>query len=102
MKLTEIRINPQVAHDGKLLAFVTMTFDAVFAVRNVKIIDRNGKPMLCMPSRFMPDGTFKDICHPVSQEFRAYLEREILGAYEKQIAPDREVADDARAIEVRP
>ena len=35
-----------------------------------------------MPSRKNPDGTYRDIAHPINSEFRAELESAVLGAYE--------------------
>jgi DNA-binding cell septation regulator SpoVG len=43
-----------------------------------------------MPSRKKNDGTFKDIAHPITNEFRHELETVVLGAYEvklKEIPP---------------
>jgi stage V sporulation protein G len=37
-----------------------------------------------MPSRKLPDGTHKDIAHPITQEFRKMLEDRILEEYEKE------------------
>ncbi|HOW26972.1 MAG TPA: SpoVG family protein [Elusimicrobiota bacterium] len=82
MEITEIRVT--LRNDGKLKAFVTVTFDKVFAVRNMKIIDGDKGLMLCMPSRKLPDGTFKDVAHPVTADFRSYLEKKIFSAYEQE------------------
>jgi len=39
-----------------------------------------------MPSRRLPDGTFKDIAHPINQETREMLEKFILENYNKVAA----------------
>ncbi|MBO5744733.1 MAG: septation protein SpoVG family protein, partial [Clostridia bacterium] len=39
-----------------------------------------------MPSRKNPDGTFRDIVHPINSDFRTLLEETILDAYEKALA----------------
>ena len=39
-----------------------------------------------MPSRKLPDGTHKDMVHPIKQEFRQYLEENILKAYADELA----------------
>jgi len=38
-----------------------------------------------MPSRKRDDGTFKDICHPITSEFRHELEELVLGEFKKII-----------------
>lgn len=83
MEITEIRVT--LRNEEKLKAFVTVTFDKCFAVRNMKIVDGEKGPMLCMPSRKLPDGTFKDVAHPINADFRAYLEKKIFVAYEEEI-----------------
>ena len=39
-----------------------------------------------MPSRKNPDGTFRDIVHPINAAFRAELEEAVLDAYHVQKA----------------
>ena len=83
MEISEIRVT--LRQEDKLKAFVTVTFDKCFAVRNMKIVDGEKGVMLCMPSRKLPDGTFKDVAHPIHVEFRAYLEKHIFAAYEEEV-----------------
>jgi len=83
MEITEIRIT--LRKEEKLKAFVTVTFDKSFAVRNMKIIHGEKGLMLCMPSRKLPDGSFKDVAHPINAEFRSYLEKEIFAKYEEEL-----------------
>ena len=44
--------------------------------------------MVCMPSRKKNDGTFKDIAHPITNEFRGELEKIVLAAYDKKLAEE--------------
>jgi len=82
VEITEIRVT--LRNEEKLKAFVTVTFDKCFAVRNMKIVEGEKGPMLCMPSRKLPDGTFKDVAHPINAEFRSYLEGKIFAAYQEE------------------
>jgi stage V sporulation protein G len=80
MTVTEIRITPQ--DDPRLRAFVSLVFDGVFAVRGIKIIaGKTGRLFLAMPSRKKADGTYQDIVHPVTPEFRNELEAVVLAEY---------------------
>jgi stage V sporulation protein G len=81
MDITEININ--LRDEDKLKAFVNITFDDVFVVRGLKIIEGGQGLFVCMPSRKLPDGTYKDIAHPIDNEFRSKIEQRILGVYEK-------------------
>jgi stage V sporulation protein G len=82
MEITEIRVH--LRSEDKLKAFVTVTFDSCFVVRNMKVIEGNKGLILCMPSRKLPNGSYKDIAHPISMEFRKFLEDKIMAAYEEE------------------
>ena len=83
MEITEVRVH--LRNEDKLKAFVTVTFDRVFVVRNMKVIEGDKSLILCMPSRKMPDGTFKDVAHPISAEFRSLLEKKVFACYEDEV-----------------
>ena len=83
METTEIRIH--LRDEDRLKAFVTVTFDNCFVVRNMKIVQGTSGLILCMPSRKLPDGTYKDIAHPITSEFRKILEDKIMAAYQEEI-----------------
>ena len=82
MEITEIRVH--LRNEDKLKAFATVTFDACFVVRNMKIIEGAKGMLLCMPSRKMPDGTYKDVAHPITIEFRKQLEDRVLACYQDE------------------
>ena len=83
MEITEIRVH--LRKEDKLKAFATVTFDNVFVVRNMKVIESDKGLILCMPSRKMPDGSFKDVAHPITVEFRSLLESRVLACYEREV-----------------
>ena len=82
MEITEIRVH--LRNEEKLKAFVTITIDRCFVVRNMKIIQGNKGLILCMPSRKLADGSYKDIAHPITMEFRKFLEDKVMAAYEAE------------------
>jgi len=121
MEITEIRVFLKEGQDKKLKAYTTVTFDQVFVVRNIKVIQGSNGLFIAMPSRRMknacPKCGFKnetgsqycggcaaklpqaheddargaksehrDIAHPVTQEFRNYLQGKVLEAYEAEVA----------------
>lgn len=83
MTITEIRVH--LRSEDKLKAFATVTFDNCFVVRNMKIVAGARSLILCMPSRKLPDGTYKDIAHPINAEFRKVLEDKVLACYEDEV-----------------
>lgn len=79
MEITDIKILPR--HEEKLKAYVTITFDDAFVVRNLKIIEGSNGLFVAMPSRKRKDGTFMDIAHPLNNDMRKDLEEQILAEY---------------------
>lgn len=96
MEITEIRVH--LRNEDKLKAFVTVTFDNCFVVRNMKIIESNKGLILCMPSRKMPDGAYRDIAHPVNADFRAMLEERVLASYHEEAAKGGAGDDDRSRV----
>ena len=84
MKITEVRIFPK--GEEKLKAYAAITFDDVFVIHNLRIVKGDKGLMVCMPSRKKTDGTFKDIAHPITNEFRQELEVTVLRAYEQKLS----------------
>lgn len=80
MQITELRIR-KVEDEGKLRAYVTVTFDSCFVVHNVKIIEGQNGLFIAMPSRKTSDGEYKDVAHPISPEFRNELQKRIIDEY---------------------
>ena len=80
MEITELRIR-KVNAEGKLKAYVTITFDDCFVVHNVKIIEGKTGLFIAMPSRKTAGGEYKDVAHPISPDFRNALQAKILGEY---------------------
>lgn len=83
MQITEIKVH--LTHEERLKAFVSVTFDHCFAVRNMKVVEGKTGLILCMPSRKTADDEYKDLVHPITQEFRHYLETNILQAYQAEL-----------------
>ena len=80
MQITELRIR-KVEDEGKLRAYVTVTFDNCFVVHNVKIIEGKSGLFIAMPSRKTANGEYKDVAHPISPEFRTELQDKILSEF---------------------
>jgi stage V sporulation protein G len=81
MEITDIRVR-KVSGEGKLKAYVTITFDNCFVVHNVKIIEGKTGVFIAMPSRKTRAGDYKDVAHPITPEFRADMQNKILDKYD--------------------
>lgn len=83
MEITEVRVH--LRNEEKLKAYATITFDKCFVVRDLKIIQGNNGMFVAMPSRKRPDGTYKDIAHPLDNDTRKMIESKILEAYKVEL-----------------
>jgi len=83
MEVTEVRVFP--VNEEKLRAYVTITFDNCFVIRDLKIIRGASGLFVSMPSRKRKDGTYKDIAHPINNETRRMIEEKIIAEYQKVV-----------------
>jgi stage V sporulation protein G len=83
MDVTEVRVFP--VDEEKLKAYVTITIDNCFVVRDLKVIKGNNGFFVAMPSKKRKDGTFRDTAHPLNNETREMIESKVLAEYEKEI-----------------
>ena len=87
MEITEITVT--LRNEEKLKAFVNITFDNQFVVRGLKVIKGSDGFFISMPSRKMPDGTFRDIAHPINKGFRDFVEKVIIEEYNKTLEREK-------------
>ena len=100
MDISNITIR-KITTEGKMKAIVSVAFDHVFVVHDIKVIEGNNGFFIAMPSRKTQDGEFKDIVHPINSEFREFLSKAVLQKYretleelelaQQQLQPDTEI-----------
>lgn len=89
MQITDIRVR-KLTKEGKMKAVVSVTFDDVFVVHDIKVIDGDKGVFIAMPSRRAGDGEYRDIAHPINSDMRDRLQSEILAKYEEAVKESRE------------
>ena len=129
MEITETRVSPVEKATGRLKGFASITFDNVFVVRGIRIIEGDEGLFIAMPNRKtehrcpacsawnvfharfcsrcgkevagVPEEgkkednakNYHDIAHPVSNEFREYIQTRVLETYNTQLKnPPAQVA----------
>ncbi len=85
MQITDIKIR-KFFEEGPMKAVVSVTFDDALAVHDIKVINARDRFFIVMPSRKNPDGTYRDIVHPINSQFRAEMENAVIDAYHVQLA----------------
>jgi stage V sporulation protein G len=99
MEITEVRVFP--VSEEKLKAYVTITLDGCFVIRDLKVIHGNTGLFIAMPAKRRKDGTFKDIAHPLNSETRERMERQILAEYDRELKKGAPRAAAAETHEAR-
>lgn len=81
MNITDVRLK-KVNTEGKMKAIASITIDDAFVVRDIRVIEGQNGLFVAMPSRKTPDGEFRDIAHPITQDARELIQTAILKEYE--------------------
>ena len=68
--------------DGNVRAYASVNLNDCFAIRNIKIVDSTKGLFIAMPSYKAGSGEYKDICFPVTKEFREQLNQAVFQAYD--------------------
>ena len=84
MQITDIKIR-KFFDEGPMKAIVSVTLDDALAVHDIKVIYARDRFFIVMPSRKNPDGTYRDIVHPINAAFRQELESAVIDAYHTQL-----------------
>lgn len=96
MQITEVKVYP--VNEERLKAYVTITIDNAFVVRDLKIILGNEGLFVAMPSKKRKDGQFRDIAHPLNQETREHIENKVFEAYKAEVESMGSSLDEVNKI----
>ena len=94
MQITDVRIR-KIFEEGPMKAIVSVTFDNELALHDVKVINARDKYFVVMPSRKNPDGTYRDIVHPINASSRNMLENTVINAYFEKL---KEIVENPDAL----
>ncbi|MBQ7125155.1 MAG: SpoVG family protein [Clostridia bacterium] len=100
MQITDIKIRKTFSGEGPMKAIVSVTFDNELALHDVKVINTKDKFFIVMPSRKNPDGSFRDIIHPINSDFRTRLEEQVINAYFAELKRIEEEGEDIASDDI--
>ena len=83
MKITEVKVFA--VNEDRLKAYVSITIDNCFVIRDLKVIQGTNGLFVAMPSKKRKDGQFRDIAHPLNQETRNMIEDAVFDAFENEL-----------------
>lgn len=88
MKISDVRVRLLKKDDAKLKAVASIIIEDCFVIHDIKIIAGTDGDFIAMPSRKTPEGTYKDIAHPINTETREEIKKLILDAYQQALTEE--------------
>ncbi|MDO9554976.1 MAG: septation regulator SpoVG [Atribacterota bacterium] len=101
MEITDVRLR-KIETEGKLRAYVSITFDDSFVVHDLRVIDGNKGMFVAMPSKRLPNGDHKDIAHPINTEIREKIQNAVLDVYNRELEEAPQVKAAPKVEEAAP
>ncbi len=100
MEITDVRLR-KIETEGKLRAYVSITFDDSFVVHDLRVIDGTKGMFVAMPSKRLPNGDHKDIAHPINTEIREKIQNAVLDVYSRELEEAPQVKVEEKAEEAK-
>lgn len=76
MRVTKVTLRP--VSMNKVCAIASIVIDDEFVVHDLRVVNGDKGLFVAMPSRKLPSGEFRDICHPINTETRQMIQDAVL------------------------
>ncbi len=76
MQITKVTLRPVAMN--KVVAIASIVIDDCFVVHDLRVVNGDKGVFVAMPSRKLPNGDFRDICHPINTEARNGIQAAVL------------------------
>lgn len=83
MKITSVSVHKVTEDKGRMKGIATVVLDDCFKIKGIRIIEKDSKLMLAMPSRKNKNNENEDVAHPLNKETRLMFEEAILTEFNK-------------------
>ena len=80
----DVKIN-SISMEGNILATASINLNQCLAIRNVRLMNGEKGMFLSMPSYRTGSGEFRDICFPITAEFRTQMTEALTSAYKEAL-----------------
>jgi stage V sporulation protein G len=82
MDITKVTLRPVAMN--KVCAIASIVIDGVLVVHDLRVVNGDKGLFVAMPSRKLPNGEFRDICHPINSEARQDIQDAVLAEFEAE------------------
>jgi len=86
LKITSVSVHKVSSENSRMKGIATVVLDDCFKIKGIRIIEKEDKLMLAMPSRKNKNNENEDVAHPLNAETRQMFEDAILSEYKKEDA----------------
>jgi stage V sporulation protein G len=80
MNITKVTLRP--VSMNKVCAIASIVIDDAFVIHDLRVVNGDKGLFVAMPSRKLPNGEFRDICHPINAASRERLQEAVLEQFE--------------------
>jgi stage V sporulation protein G len=79
LQITKVTLRPVAMN--KVVAIASIVIDDCFVVHDLRVVNGDKGLFVPMPSRKLPNGDFRDICHPINTEARNAIQASVLDQF---------------------
>jgi stage V sporulation protein G len=76
MDITKVSLRPVAMN--KVCAIASIVLDDQFVIHDLRVVNGDKGLFVAMPSRKLPNGEFRDICHPINTDTRTRIQEAVL------------------------
>jgi len=77
--ITKVTLRP--VSMNKVCAIASIVIDDAFVIHDLRVVNGDKGLFVAMPSRKLPNGDFRDICHPINTETRNRIQQAVLDQF---------------------
>jgi len=98
MQITKVTLRPVAMN--KVIAIASIVIDDCFVIHDLRVVDGDKGLFVAMPSRKLPSGEFRDICHPINTDARNGIQEAVLAEFaaEGGVAAFQAAADSGESV----
>ncbi len=82
MRITKVTLRPVAMN--KVCAIASIVIDDCFVVHDLRVVNGDKGLFVAMPSRKLPSGEFRDICHPINSDARGMIQQSVLDQFHQE------------------
>ena len=79
MQITKVTLRPVAMN--KVCAIASIVIDDSFVIHDLRVVNGDKGLFVAMPSRKLPNGDFRDICHPINTDARNSIQQAVLDQF---------------------